>query len=79
VTIAPNGTVLEVEEQVELAALPAPVQEGIRKRTGAGKVTKVESVTKRGVLTAYEAQVRTGNKHFEVQVGPNGQALNHNA
>lgn len=78
VTIAPDGTVLEVEEQVELAALPRPVQEGIRKKVAAGRVTKVESITKHGVLTAYEARVRTGNKHFEVQVGPNGQALDHN-
>jgi hypothetical protein len=78
VTIASDGTVLEVEEQVELATLPAPVQEGIRKRAGTGKVTRVESISKHGVLTAYEAQVRTGDKNVEVQVGPNGQALNHN-
>ena len=44
---------------------------------GSGKVTKVESLTKKGKLVAYEAVVTTGTKHREVQVGPNGEKLKH--
>lgn len=77
VSIASDGTVLEVEEQVDLSALPAGVREGLQKKAGAGKIAKVESLTKGGKLVAYEAQVLTGTKHSEVQVGPNGQSLAH--
>ena len=41
------------------------------------EVAKVESLTKRGVLVAYEAQVRTGAKRSEIQVGPDGKPLAH--
>jgi hypothetical protein len=77
VSIAPDGKVLEIEEQVGLDALSAPVREGLQKKAGAGKITKVESLTKHGVLVAYEAQVLTGKKKSEVQVGPDGKPLAH--
>lgn len=77
VSIASDGAVLEVEEQVELSALPAGVREGLQKKAGAGKIAKVESLTKGGKLVAYEAQVLTGKKRSEVQVGPDGQSLAH--
>jgi predicted outer membrane protein len=77
VTMSPDGSVLEVEEQVSLDALPAAVREGLQKKAGAGKITKVESLTKNNVLVAYEAQVHTGTKRSEVQVGPDGRALAH--
>lgn len=67
VAIAPDGSVLEVEEQVALDSLPAAVQEGLHKNTGAGTITRVESITKHGTLVGYEAQVRTGGKRSEVQ------------
>jgi len=77
VTMSPEGVVLEVEEEVALDKLPAEVREGLTKKAGAGKVTKVESLTKQGKLVAYEAQVNTNGKRSEVQVGPVGQALAH--
>src|SRR2546425_13146114 len=43
VSIAPDGTVLEVEEQVALGELPAAVREGLNKLAGAGTITRVES------------------------------------
>ena len=75
VTIAADGTVLEIEEQVALDSLPAAVQAGLRQLAGSGRITKVESLTKRGTLVAYEAQVRTGTKRSEIQVGPDGKKL----
>lgn len=77
VTIAPDGSVLEVEQQVAMESLPAAVRDGLQKAAGAGKISKVESLTKHGTLVAYEAQVKTGGKHSEVQVGPDGQPLAH--
>jgi len=75
VTIAADGTVLEIEEQMALDSLPTAVQAGLRQLAGSGRITKVESLTKRGTLVAYEAQVRTGTKRSEIQVGPDGKKL----
>lgn len=71
------GTVLEVEEQVAMDSLPLAVRSGLQIKAGKGKLTKVESITKHGHLVAYEAQVRTGGKGTEVQVGPDGRPLSH--
>ncbi len=77
VTIAPDGSLLEVEEQVEMGSLPAAVQAGLNDKARKGSITKIESITKHGSIVAYEAQVKTMNRHSEVQVGPDGKALNH--
>jgi hypothetical protein len=53
------------------------VRTGLRQLAGSGKITIVESVTKRGTLVAYEAQVRNGAKRSEIQVGPDGKPLAH--
>lgn len=75
VTISSNRDVLEVEEQVRMNALAASVRSGLKAKGRGWSITKVESITKRGELVAYEAQVRTGAKHTEVQVGPDGSPL----
>jgi len=72
-----NGGVVELEEQVELDSLPAAVRDGLQAKAGKGKLLKVESITKHGILVAYEAKVMTDGKKSEVQVGPNGNALDH--
>jgi len=72
-----NGTILEVEEQVDFQALPAEVQAGLQAKAGSGKITKVESITKKDKLVAYEAKVLTDGKKSEVQVGPDGKPLDH--
>jgi len=77
VTIGADGTVLEIEEEVALDSLPAPIQAGLRQLAGSGKITKVESLTKHGTVVAFEAQVRTGTKRSEVQVDPDGKPLAH--
>jgi len=69
--------VIEVEEEVSLEALPAAVREGLLQKAGKGKIGKVESITKHGTLVAYEAQVRSGARHSEIQVGPDGKPLDH--
>jgi hypothetical protein len=77
VSISADGMILEIEEQVALDSLPAAVRAGLEKKAGSGKIMKVESLTKHGTLVAYEAQVRTGTKRSEVQVGPDGKPLAH--
>ena len=72
-----NGAVMEVEEQVDLQAVPAEVKAGLQAKAGKGKITKVESITKKNKLVAYEAQVVTDGKKSEVQVGPDGKPLDH--
>jgi hypothetical protein len=72
-----NGAVMEVEEQVDLQAVPAEVKAGLQAKAGKGKITKVESITKKKKLVAYEAQVVTDGKKSEVQVGPDGKPLDH--
>jgi hypothetical protein len=76
VQVDSEGVVLEVEEEVEFASLSAEVTKGLQKLAGKGKITKVESITKKDKLVAYEAQVKNGSK-AEVQVGPDGKALDH--
>jgi hypothetical protein len=77
VTIDPSGALLEIEEQVAPESLPAAVRDGLQKKAGAGKITKVESITKHGKIVAYEAKVLTAGKKSEVQVGPDGKPLAH--
>ena len=77
VLIAADGTVVEVEEQVVLDSFSADVKAGLQTKAGKGKILKVESLTKKGKLVAYEAKVDTNGKKSEVQVGPDGKPLDH--
>ena len=77
VTIDPTGAVTEVEEEVAFDSLPPAVKEGLKAKAGTGKIAKVESITKRNAVVAYEANVVTGGKKSEVQVGPDGKPLDH--
>src|ERR1017187_10431596 len=61
-----KGKVVEVEEEVDLAALPQAVGNALREKAGEGTIHKVESITKENKLVAYEAQVVTAGKKSEV-------------
>jgi len=75
VLIDSNGAVVEVEEQVALASLPAAVRDGLKAGARGGKIGVVESVTKGGQIVAYEAHVTSNGKKSEVKVGPDGKPL----
>ena len=77
ISMAADGSIVEVEEQVVLDSLSADVKAGLQTKAGKGKILKVESLTKKGKLVAYEAQVDTNGKKSEVQVGPDGKPLDH--
>jgi hypothetical protein len=72
-----NGAIVEVEEEVAMDLLPAVVKAGLQAKAGQGKLVKVETITKKDKLVAYEAQVTKGGKKSEVQVGPDGKSLEH--
>jgi len=69
-----TGAVVEVEEQVDVATLPAAVRAGLMAAAGSGTLRSVESVT-RGGQTAYEGHVNTKGKWSEIKVGPDGNPL----
>jgi hypothetical protein len=77
ISMAADGSIVEIEEQVVLDSLSADVKAGLQTKAGKGKILKVESLTKKGKLVAYEAQVDTNGKKSEVQVGPDGKPLDH--
>ena len=77
VSMAPDGTVVEVEEQVAPDSLSPEVKAGLQAKAGAGKILKVESITKKDKLVAHEAHIETNGKKSEVQVGPDGKPLDH--
>lgn len=77
ITFAADGRILEIEEQVELRSLPARVRDALKAKAASGDITKVESISKKGKLLAYEAKINKSGKKHEFQVGPDGETLTH--
>ncbi len=77
VSIAPDGRVLEVEEEVAFNTLSPQVRKGLEAKAAGAKIKKVESLTKDGKLVAYEAHLAKLEKYSEIQVGPEGNPLYH--
>jgi hypothetical protein len=77
IAIAKDGTLLEIEDEVAINTLPANVQSALTAKAAGAKITKVESLTKKGKLVAYEAATLKGSKKGEIQVGPGGEKLAH--
>ena len=67
-----NGSILDVEQQVDFKSLPAEVKDGIQKQAGNGKILKVESVTQ-GSKHSYEAVVSRNGKRSEIAVTSDGR------
>jgi hypothetical protein len=72
-----NGAVVEVEQEVAMGGLPADVRAGLTAKAANAKITKIETITKKGRLVAYEAQLLRDGKKSELQVGPHGKPLDH--
>jgi len=70
-----QGSVLEVEDEVSLAALPEAVREGLRVAAGSGRIAQVESLSRKGRVVSYEAIVERGTERIEIQVDPDGKPL----
>lgn len=77
VLFASDGSIAEIEEEVAFDSLPANVQAALKKNAAGANIGKVESLSKKGKLVAYEAQIKKNGKGSEIQVGPEGQNLAH--
>ena len=77
ISMTADGSIVEIEEQISLDSLSPEVKAGLQAKARKGKILKVESLTKKDKLVAYEAQVETNGKKSEVQVGPDGKPLDH--
>jgi hypothetical protein len=75
VTFSPTGDVLEIEEQVDAAALPPSVAAAFAKASSGGKLGKVESLTRQGQLIGYESTVVRDGKHRELAFRPDGTPM----
>ena len=72
------GKVLEVELEVELDSIPASAKAAIQKTVGNGKITKVETISKKG-KTDYEAAYMLDGKEREVLVKADGKLIKDSA
>jgi uncharacterized membrane protein YkoI len=69
-----KGTVLEVEEETDLASIPSAAKTAIEKRAAGGSIQKVETLTK-GSNVSYEAAIKTkAGKNMEFGVNADGTA-----
>jgi len=77
IQIAEDGTLNEIEEEVQMDSLPSELQARLKAKARGATITKVESLTKHGTIVAYEAATLKGSKTGEIQVGPDGKNLAH--
>jgi hypothetical protein len=77
ISMTADGSIVEIEEQVAMDSLSSDVKAGLQAKAGKGTILKVESLTKKCKLVAYEAKVETNGKKSEIQVGPDGKPLDH--
>jgi len=66
------GVVVDVEEEVDLASIPAAAKAAIEKKSSGGTIEKVETVT-HGSDVSYEAAIKTkAGKKIEYSVNADG-------
>ena len=69
----PDGSVVEIEEEVKSAQLPAPVAAAVKAQYPAARIVKGERVT-RGATVTYELQL-AGASRKSVALTPEGKAV----
>jgi hypothetical protein len=67
-----SGTVLEVEQEIMGGGLPQAVSDAIAKAADGGKASKIESVTRGGVIASYETAITKDGRRREVAFSPEG-------
>jgi hypothetical protein len=58
-------------------SLPTDAQDAVRTKAGKGKIVKIESITKRDKLVAYEAEINRNGERYEIKLDPHGKPLRH--
>jgi hypothetical protein len=69
-----SGTVVEVEQQIEIVSVSPAVMQGLEREAAGATILHVESVTK-GSNVSYEATIQRNGKKKEVAVNSDGSAL----
>jgi hypothetical protein len=86
VTLAADGTVVEIETVIDINALPAAAAQTIKAQDG--KVSKIEKIVEQAQLklvkldtpiTAYEAKITKDGKEIEIKVAADGTILKQEA
>jgi hypothetical protein len=84
VTVAPNGTVIEVESEISVDELPDPVKAALRRAARGGKVEEVSKEVTEWVVTlkkldkpqvSYEAEVVKNGREMELGFTADGKLL----
>lgn len=75
VTFSSAGEVLEIEEEIQLSALPSPAAAAFEKAAQGGKLGKIESLTRKGQLAGYESTISKNGKHRELAFRPDGSVM----
>jgi hypothetical protein len=77
ILFSPDGNIAEIEEEVAFVSLPSAVQDGLTKKAAGASINKVESLTRKGKLVAYEGAIKRNGRSAAIQVGPDGRNLAH--
>lgn len=70
-----TGVIFEEEDQVTLDSLAPAVKTEVEKNIGQDKLLRLESVTKGGTLTGYEASVLKAGKKSVIEMDPDGKLI----
>lgn len=74
--ILPDGTISEIEEEVQLSQVPDAAKNAIQNIAGTRTITRVEAVSKgQGPVVGYEIGVRDGTHHAEFRVAVDGNRM----
>jgi|SRR5882757_8555765 len=75
ILLGDSGSVLELEQEVAADSLPPAVSDAIARAAHGGKVGKVESVTRGGVIASYETTIVTKGRRREIAFSPQGDPV----
>ena len=71
-----DGMILQMEETLNVKALPEPIAQAISKAYPNATIEDAEKVMKPdGTVTVYEVEIKTGGKKLELELDANGKIL----
>ena len=75
ITFDSDGTVLEIEQQVDAGSLPASVASAFHRAAEGGSLGKIESLTRGDKIVSYEGVVTRNGKRSEIAFHPDGASM----
>jgi uncharacterized membrane protein YkoI len=71
-----EGVLLQKEEEIDVANLPKPVVEAIKKAHPEAKIEEAEKLMKPdGTLTGYEVEIKEAGKEIELELDGSGKIM----